>query len=269
MKSSFAFIHKLIAGKREIMNDYDIVLNSRRSDHLTCADYIKALVKDFTELHGDRLYGDDRAVVAGLGFIGKTPATVISVEKGKDTKERILHNFGSASPEGYRKAIRLMKQAEKFKRPILCLVDTAGAFCGIEAEEHGQGRAIAENLLEMSDLKTPILSIVIGEGGSGGALALCHSDRIWMMEDAYFSVVSPESCANILWKTTRKADVAAEALSLSPDKLMKLGLIDRIVGKSEIKKLSARIESEFEELRSLGTKALLDARYEKFRKVGY
>lgn len=162
-----------------------------------------------------------------------------------------------------------MKQAEKFKRPILCLVDTAGAFCGIEAEEHGQGRAIAENLMEMSDLKTPILSIVIGEGGSGGALALSHSDRIWMMEDAYFSVVSPESCANILWKTTEKADIAAEALSLSPDKLLKLGLIDRIVLKDEIRNLSLEIESEFEKLKGSGIDSLLEKRYEKFRRVGY
>ena len=191
------------------------------------------------------------------------------MRKGKDTEDRILHNFGSASPEGYRKALRLMKQAEKFKRPILCLVDTAGAFCGIEAEEHGQGRAIAENLMEMSDLKTPILSIVIGEGGSGGALALSHSDRIWMMEDAYFSVVSPESCANILWKTTEKADIAAEALSLSPDKLLKLGLIDRIVLKDEIRNLSLEIESEFEKLKGSGIDSLLEKRYEKFRRVGY
>ncbi len=251
------------------MKDYDIVLNSRRADHLTSADYIKALVKDFTELHGDRLCGDDRAIVAGIGYVGRMPVTVVAVEKGKGTEDRILHNFGSASPEGYRKALRLMKQAEKFKRPILCLVDTAGAFCGIEAEEHGQGRAIAENLMEMSDLKTPILSIVIGEGGSGGALALSHSDRIWMMEDAYFSVVSPESCANILWKTTEKADVAAEALALSPDKLLKLGLIDRVVLKDEIRKLSSEIESEFEKLMGSGINPLLEKRYEKFRRVGY
>ncbi len=251
------------------MKDYDYVLNARKVGHATSVDYIKAVVKDFTELHGDRLYGDDKAVVAGLGYVGKYPVTVIAVEKGKDTEDRILHNFGSASPEGYRKALRLMKQAEKFKRPVLCLVDTAGAFCGIEAEEHGQGRAIAENLFEMSDLNTPILSIVIGEGGSGGALALSHSDRIWMMEDAYFSVVSPESCANILWKTTEKADIAAQALSLTPDKLLDLGLIDRIVLKSEVKNLPAEIEEEFKRLLGLSGERLINERYEKFRKVGY
>ncbi len=251
------------------MKDYDYVLNARKVGHATSVDYIKAVVKDFTELHGDRLYGDDKAVVAGLGYVGKYPVTVIAVEKGKDTEDRILHNFGSASPEGYRKALRLMKQAEKFKRPVLCLVDTAGAFCGIEAEEHGQGRAIAENLFEMSDLKTPILSIVIGEGGSGGALALSHSDRIWMMEDAYFCVVSPESCANILWKTTEKADIAAQALSLTPDKLLNLGLIDRIVLKSEVKNLPAEIEEEFKRLLGLSGERLINERYEKFRKIGY
>ncbi len=251
------------------MKDYDYVLNARKVGHATSVDFIKAVVKDFTELHGDRLYGDDRAVVAGLGYVGKLPVTVIAVEKGKDTEDRILHNFGSANPEGYRKALRLMKQAEKFKRPVLCLVDTAGAFCGIAAEEHGQGRAIAENLFEMSDLKTPILSIVIGEGGSGGALALSHSDRIWMMEDAYFSVVSPESCANILWKTTEKADIAAQALSLTPDKLLDLGLIDRIVLKSEVKNLPAEIEEEFKRLLGLSGERLINERYEKFRKVGY
>jgi acetyl-CoA carboxylase carboxyl transferase subunit alpha len=251
------------------MKDYDYVLNARKVGHATSVDFIKAVVKDFTELHGDRLYGDDRAVVAGLGYVGKLPVTVIAVEKGKDTEDRILHNFGSANPEGYRKALRLMKQAEKFKRPVLCLVDTAGAFCGIAAEEHGQGRAIAENLFEMSDLKTPILSIVIGEGGSGGALALSHSDRIWMMEDAYFSVVSPESCANILWKTTEKADIAAKALSLTPQKLMDLGLIDRIVKSSELGDLKDMIEDEFKKLLAMDTDRLTDERYEKFRKVGY
>ncbi len=251
------------------MKDYDIVLNARKPDRATSVDFIKTVVKDFTELHGDRFGGDDMAIVAGLGFIGKMPVTVIALEKGKDTDDRILHNFGSAGPEGYRKALRLMKQAEKFKRPVLCLVDTAGAFCGISAEEHGQGRAIAENLYEMSDLKTPILSIVIGEGGSGGALALCHSDRIWMMEDAYFSVVSPESCANILWKTTEKADFAAAALQLTADKLMNLGLIDRIIKRDEIGNLAGFIEYEFEKLKSLDTFELINARYEKFRKVGY
>ena len=251
------------------MNDYEIVSAARGDTRLCAADYINLVVKNFMELHGDRLYGDDKAIIAGLGWIADMPVTVIGVQKGKTLEERVEHNFGSAHPEGYRKALRLMKQAEKFKRPVLCFVDTAGAYCGIDAEEHGQGRAIADNLAEMSDLKTPILSIVIGEGGSGGALALSHADRIWMMEGAYFSVVSPESCANILWKDTKRADEAANALSLTANKLSKLGLIDRICSESAVKELSKQIYEELKQLKSLPTEELVDARYRKFRKVGY
>ncbi len=251
------------------MEDYEIVLGARGEKRLTANDYIKGIISDFMEFHGDRLYGDDKAVIAGIGYAGKRPVTVIGIEKGKNTEDRIIHNFGSAHPEGYRKALRLMKQAEKFHRPVLCFVDTAGAFCGIDAEEHGQGRAIAENLAEMADLRTPIISVVIGEGGSGGALALCHSDRIWMMEDAYFSVVSPESCANILWKTTDKANEAAKALGLTADKLLKLGLIDKVYKKGRLKELSADINTELEILMSMSGDDLVDSRYRRFRKVGY
>lgn len=256
---------------RETMDDYRIVMEARGQNRATALDYIDEIVKDFTELHGDRLYGDDKAIIAGVGWIGDIPVTVIGVEKGKTTEQRIERNFGSARPEGYRKALRLMKQAEKFNRPIICFVDTAGAYCDVEAEEHGQGRAIAENLYEMSGLKTPILSVVIGEGGSGGALALCHSDRIWMMEDAYFSVVSPESCANILWKTTDRADEAAKALGLTARKLYGLGLIDRICDADSLwkKTLSGEIEQELKALLRLDAENLLETRYRKFRKVGY
>jgi acetyl-CoA carboxylase carboxyl transferase subunit alpha len=172
-------------------------------------------------------------------------------------------------PEGYRKALRLMKQAEKFGRPVLCFVDTAGAYCGIDAEERGQGRAIARCLAEMSGLKVPILSIVIGEGGSGGALALSHADRIWMLEDAYFSVVSPESCANILWKTQDKADVAAEALGLTASKLYELGLIDKVIKNGDVPGLSGEIYAQINELLEIPTDTLVTQRYMKFRKVGY
>ncbi len=251
------------------MKDYDIVVGARSDAHPTAMDYIKGIVTDFTEFHGDRLYGDDRAVVAGIGYIKNLPVTVIGIEKGKTTEDRIIHNFGCAHPEGYRKALRLMQQAEKFHRPVLCLVDTAGAYCGIDAEEHGQGRAIVDNLAVMSDLKTPILSIVIGEGGSGGALALCHADRIWMMEDAYFSVVSPESCANILWKTTRKADDAAQALSLTAKKLFRLGLIDKICKSGPSKSLTDSIKKELDHLMTIPVEELVEARYRRFRKVGY
>ncbi len=251
------------------MNDYEIVTAARGDGRLYARDYIDLLIKDFTEFHGDRLYGDDKAIVAGLGWVSDIPVTVIGVQKGNTLEERIEHNFGSAQPEGYRKALRLMKQAEKFRRPVLCFVDTAGAYCGIDAEEHGQGRAIADNLAQMSDLRTPILSIVIGEGGSGGALALSHADRIWMMSDAYFSVVSPESCANILWKDTKRADEAANALSLTASKLYRLGLIDRICEKGREKELGKEIREELKNLMSIPVSELVEARYRKFRKVGY
>ena len=251
------------------MDDYKVVLNARSENRLTASDYIQNLVADFMEFHGDRYYGDDRALIGGIGRLGAFPVTVIGIEKGKNTEDRILHNFGSAHPEGYRKALRLMKQAEKFHRPVVCFVDTAGAFCGVEAEERGQGRAIAENLYEMSDLRTPILSLVIGEGGSGGALALCHGDRIWMMEDAYFSVVSPESCANILWKTTDKADVAADALGLTAEKLYQLGLIDKICRNDAANTLASDLEKELKILTDMPVEELVEMRYQKFRKVGY
>ena len=249
--------------------DYSVVLGARSDGRLTASDYINAVVSDFTEFHGDRYYGDDKAVIAGIGYLKGMPVTVIGIEKGKNTEDRIYRNFGSAHPEGYRKALRLMKQAEKFSRPVLCFVDTAGAFCGIDAEERGQGRAIADNLAEMSALGTPVISVVIGEGGSGGALALCHADRLWMIEDAYFSVVSPESCANILWKDTGRADEAAKALCLTASKLMDLGLIDRICKKGDLAGLADSLSEEFKSLNEMSKEDLLEARYMRFRKAGY
>lgn len=251
------------------MDDYEVVMGARGDRRLTATDYIQRMIPDFTEFHGDRLCGDDRAVIAGIGSIQGMPVTVIGIEKGKNTQERIRRNFGSAHPEGYRKSLRLMQQAAKFHRPVLCIVDTAGAFCGVDAEEHGQGRAIADNLYTMADLPTPILSLIIGEGGSGGALALCHSDCIWMMEDAYFSVVSPESCANILWKSTEKAAEAASALSLTAAKLRRAGLIDRVCANDERKNLASEIAAEFTRLSEMPAAELLEARYRRFRKVGY
>ncbi|MCR5215715.1 MAG: acetyl-CoA carboxylase carboxyl transferase subunit alpha [Lachnospiraceae bacterium] len=250
-------------------DDYQVVLGARGENRSTAKDYIQSMISDFMEFHGDRYYGEDEAIIAGIGFLGDLPITVIGIEKGKDTNERIRHNFGSAHPEGYRKALRLMKQAEKFHRPVLCLVDTAGAYCGIDAEERGQGRAIADNLAEMADLKTPMISVVIGEGGSGGALALSHTDRIWMMEDAYFSVVSPESCANILWKSTEKADVAAKALGLTANRLYEMGLIEKICRKGKMKELSENLKKEFRLLLAKSVEELLEERYQRFRKIGY
>lgn len=258
------------------MSEYDIVLSARSNSRLCAGQYIKGIVSDFLEFHGDRRFGDDAAVIGGIGRIDDMPVTVIGIEKGRTTKERIWHNFGSAHPEGYRKALRLMKQAEKFHRPIVCFVDTAGAFCGVEAEERGQGLAIAENLYEMSTLKTPILSIIIGEGGSGGALALSHGDKIWMINGSYFSVVSPENCANILWKTTEKAPEAAEALKLTAEELKKLNLIDKICDeisednrKDYMKNLGNAIKKELENLMAKSTDKLLEERYKKFRIVGF
>ena len=217
-------------------------------------------------------YSDDKAVVAGLAMLYDTPVTVIGLEKGRNTKERMERNFGQAHPEGYRKALRLMKQAEKFRRPVLCLVDTSGAFCGIGAEERGQGQAIAENIMEMMTLKTPILTILIGEGGSGGALALAVADEVWMLENAVYSVISPEGCASILWKDSTKE--AAEALKMTAPDLFELGVIERIIRQPKadetkmFESLKILISRTFEKNLALSDDELTSARYERFRKIG-
>ena len=212
------------------MSAYDKVMAARDTNKITTVDYINHMFGDsFFELHGDRRYSDDKAVVAGLAMLHDMPVTVIGIEKGRNTKERMERNFGQAHPEGYRKALRLMKQAEKFHRPVLCFVDTSGAYPGIGAEERGQGQAIAENLMEMMTLKTPVLTIVVGEGGSGGALALAVADEVWMMENSVYSAISPEGCASILWKDSSKAPQAAEALKLTAQDLFDLHVIERII----------------------------------------
>ena len=261
------------------MTIYEKIQYTRSGKRPTAAAFIDALFGDFTRLHGDRRFGDDNAVLGGIALLGDTPVTVIGIEKGIDTKDKIDHNFGQANPEGYRLALRLMRQAEKFHRPVITLVDTAGAYCGIGAEERGQGSAIAENLYEMMTLKTPVLSLVIGEGGSGGALALAVADQVWMLENAYYSVVSPEGCASILWKDAAKAVDAATALQPDADSLLRLGVIERIVAEPE--DFSADVEKErffsdlekalrdaVSKLQSTPVDALLAARYEKFRKIG-
>ena len=212
------------------MTAYEKVMAARDANKLTSVDYIAHMFGDsFIELHGDRRYADDKAVVAGVAMLFDIPVTVIGIEKGRNTKERVERNFGQAHPEGYRKALRLMKQAEKFRRPVLCLVDTSGAYPGIGAEERGQGQAIAENLMEMMTLKTPVLTVLIGEGGSGGALALAVSDEVWMLENSVYSVISPEGCASILWKDSSKAADAAEALRLTAQDLFDLGEAHKVV----------------------------------------
>ena len=208
---------------------WERVQASRSADRLTAMDYISRIFHGFFELHGDRFFGDDTAVIGGIATIGRIPVTVIGQQKGRTTKERIQRNFGMPKPEGYRKALRLMKQAEKFGRPIICFVDTPGAFCGIEAEERGQGEAIARNLYEMADLKVPVLSIFIGEGGSGGALALAVANEVWMMENATYSILSPEGFASILWKDSRRAKEAAEVMGITAQKLKEWGIVDRVI----------------------------------------
>ena len=213
---------------------WERVTISRKNDRPVGQDYIRTLFSDFLEFHGDRCYGDDPAIIGGIARFAGIPVTVIAQVKGKSTKENVAHHFGMPSPEGYRKALRLMKQAEKFKRPILLFVDTPGAFCGIEAEERGQGEAIARNLFAMSSMKVPILSVVIGEGGSGGALALAVADEVWMLENAIYSVLSPEGFASILWKDSKRASEAAAVMKLTAADLKKLGVIEAVIAEPEV-----------------------------------
>ena len=256
---------------------WDRVLASRKKDRPVGRDYIGSLFTDFTEFHGDRYYGDDQAVIGGIAYFRGMPVTVIAQEKGRDTKENIQRNFGMPSPDGYRKALRLMRQAEKFHRPVICFVDTPGAFCGVEAEERGQGEAIARNLYEMSALKTPILSIVIGEGGSGGALAMAVADEVWMMENSIYSILSPEGFASILWRDSGKAKEAAEVMKLTAGDLYALGVVERVLAEPEeltaqeirsvTDPLADQIGEFLERYGDMDAEALVQHRYDRFRKM--
>ncbi len=255
------------------MSAFDSVTAARANDRPTAVDYITKIFGDsFIEFHGDRRYADDKAVIGGIAELCGKAVTVIGLEKGRNLKERMDRNFGSAHPEGYRKALRLMKQAEKFRRPVICFVDTSGAYCGIGAEERGQGQAIAENLMEMMTLETPILSIFIGEGGSGGALALAVADEVWMLENAIYSVISPEGCASILWKDSSKTAEASECLKLTSQDLFKLGVIERIIREPKnldsnmFESLKNLISQTFDKLGAADTAILLEKRYNRFRK---
>ena len=258
------------------MNAYERLCAARAKGRPTAASYISALFTDFFELHGDRLYSDDHAILAGIARLDGQPVTVIAIEKGADTKEKVDRNFGSVHPEGYRKALRLMRQAEKFGRPVICLVDTSGAYCGIGAEERGQGSAIAQNLLELSALKTPCISILIGEGGSGGALALAVCDEVWMLENAVYSVISPEGAASIIWKDASKVQEACEALKITAEDLLEMGVIERVFSEPEpgadfasvYAELKQALKERLAHYGSLDAQQLLDHRYEKFRKIG-
>ncbi len=258
----------------EVTGAYERVLRARSKDRPTGMGFINGIFTDFVELHGDRRYGDDPAIVGGLARLAGRPVTVIAIEKGTDTRERIRRNFGMAHPEGYRKAMRLMLQAEKFCRPVVCLVDTAGAYCGMGAEERGQGQAIAENIMGMLALKVPTVSIITGEGGSGGALALACADRVWMLENAAYSVITPEGCASILWKDPSRKAEAAEALGLTAEKLYGLGIVDRVIPEQPddwdmtMSALRDALTGELSRLRELPTDVLLSERYYKYRRMG-
>lgn len=251
---------------------YERVKIARSPKRPTGTDYIQNIFTDFLELHGDRRFGDDGAVVGGVAYLNGMPVTVIALEKGKTTRERTARNFGSPGPEGYRKALRLARQAEKFHRPVILFIDTSGACCGIGAEERGQGQAIAENLLEFSALNTPVISILTGEGGSGGALALAMADRVYMLENAVYSVISPEGCASILWKDAAKADIAAANLKLTALDALTLSVIEGIITENDLGSSSfyARIrELLATELAVLArTPDLTGRRYDRYRRFG-
>lgn len=243
----------------------------------TAKDYIEALFEGFYEFHGDRLFADDSALTGGIAYFQGQPVTVIAQEKGRGTKENIAHNFGMCSPDGYRKALRLMRQAEKFGRPVICLVDTPGAYCGLEAEERGQGEAIARNIYEMSALKVPIVTLMIGEGGSGGALALATSNEVWMMENAIYSILSPEGFASILWKDSSKAKRAAQCMKLTAKYLLDAGVVEYVFAEPEnytketmgevVGKIRQRLAGFLDRYNRMSAEEICDQRYERFRKM--
>ena len=251
---------------------YEKVKLARANKRPTGLDYIHNLCADFLELHGDRRFGDDGAVVGGVGHLRGIPVTLLAIEKGHSAKERMARSFGAPHPEGYRKALRLMKQAEKFHRPVVCFVDTSGAYCGVDAEERGQGQAIGENLMEMMTLQVPVITLLIGEGGSGGALALSVADRVWMLENSVYSVISPEGCASILWKDAAQAPEAAQRLKLTAQDALELGIIEAILTERDLgqtsfySRLAGRLEEELRTLRA--QKNLLETRYARFRAFG-
>ena len=259
------------------LSAWDRVLISRLKDRPVGTDYISALFQDFMEFHGDRYFKDDKAIVGGIADFQGQPVTVIAQTKGKTTKENIERNYGMPSPDGYRKALRLMKQAEKFHRPVICFVDTPGAFCGIEAEERGQGEAIAKNLFEMSGLKVPVVSIIIGEGGSGGALAMATSDEVWMLSNSVYSILSPEGFASILWKDASRAKEAAEVMKLTAGDLKAAGIVECVFEEPEdftvetlgnvTGEISAELNRFLKMHRELNEEELVERRYERFRNM--
>jgi acetyl-CoA carboxylase carboxyl transferase subunit alpha len=251
---------------------------ARHKDRPTGKYYIDIIFKDFIEFHGDRAFGDDKSIIGGIASFNDISVTVIAITKGSNTTENIERNFGMPSPEGYRKALRLMKQAEKFKRPVICFIDTPGAFPGLGAEERGQGQAIANNLFELSRLKTPIISILTGEGGSGGALALAVADKVFMLEHSIYSILSPEGFASILWKDASRAKEAAAVMKITAKDLKDFNVIDEIIKeprggahKNQVKTakgIKKIIADSLQELKAKDLKTLVEDRYNKFRKMG-
>ena len=266
---------------KALENEEKTELSEEEKEEALCnlaKDYIDLLFTDFVEMHGDRYYRDDPAVIGGVAYFHGMPVTVLAQEKGEGTKDSIARNFGMVSPDGYRKSLRLMKQAEKFGRPIICFVDTPGAFCGLEAEERGQGEAIARNLYEMSGLKVPVLSIVIGEGGSGGALAFAVADEVWMMENAIYSILSPEGFASILWKDSKRAKEAAGVMKLTARDLKNLGIVEHVIRENEpltrgynlqeiYGKMNLGIAAFLEKHQALTPEELVEKRYQRFRQM--
>lgn len=260
--------------EKEELSAWKKVEIARNPNRKTSLDYIGKIFDEFVELHGDRLYRDDAATVCGLGRIGEQNFTIIAQQKGRNTKENMKQNFGMPNPESYRKGIRLMKQAEKFHRPIVTFIDTKGAYPGIGAEERGQGEAIAKSMFEMAKLTVPVISIVIGEGSSGGALAICVANRIIMLENAVFSILSPEGYASILWKDASRAQEAAEKMKLTAKDLKDFQIIDTIISENDLsfeqiaENMKEQILCELENLKKLTAEELVENRYQKFRNIG-
>ena len=249
-----------------------ILKEARDQGRLTALDFAQGIFDNFIELHGDRNFRDDGAIIGGIGRLNGQAVTVVGIQKGRNLQDNLNRNFGQPHPEGYRKALRLMKQAEKFGRPVVTFINTAGAYPGVGAEERGQGEAIARNLLELSDLKVPIIAIIIGEGGSGGALALAVADKVWMLENTIYSILSPEGFATILWKDGSRSEEAAELMKITSGELLNMGIVDKVIPErgyftSEIiEAIKTAIVDELAELSQLTTEDLLEARYQRFRK---
>ena len=249
-----------------------ILKEARDQGRLTALDFAQGIFDDFIELHGDRNFRDDGAIIGGIGRLNGQAVTVVGIQKGRNLQDNLNRNFGQPHPEGYRKALRLMKQAEKFGRPVVTFINTAGAYPGVGAEERGQGEAIARNLMEMSNLKVPIIAIIIGEGGSGGALALAVADKVWMLENTVYSILSPEGFATILWKDGSRSEEAAELMKITSGELLNMGIVDKVIPErgyftSEIiEAIKTAIVDELAELSQLSTEDLLEARYQRFRK---